>query len=164
MGRDAKMGGVNMRKNVIIGLLSILLILVLSIVLWNNRLFFTLVRFDIAFDDDASKNYQFFDSNKLFIEYKEQEFRHMIVDDENTINDIYGGILKLEEYNGTGSLGEIMYMFQLMESLGGSCRVVKSGDIVLLDLKNKNYIMSESLLEKLRDLRESKTFEYIYIE
>jgi len=88
----------------------------------------------------------------------------MIVDDENTINDIYGGILKLEEYNGTGSLGEIMYMFQLMESLGGSCRVVKSGDIVLLDLKNKNYIMSESLLEKLRDLRESKTFEYIYIE
>jgi len=106
-----------LKKNIVISLLLILLILVLSIALWNNRLFFTLARFDIVFDDDASKNYQFFDSNKLFIEYKEQEFRHMIVDDENVINDIYGGILGLEEYNGTESFGEVMYMFQLMESL-----------------------------------------------
>ncbi len=152
-----------MKKNVIIGLLLILLILVLSIVLWNNRLFFTLARFDIVFDDDASKNYQFFDSNKLYIEYKEQDFRHMIVDDETIINDIYGGILKLEEYNGTESFGEIMYMFQLMESLEGNCRVFKSNDIILLEIKDKHYIMSESLLDILNDLRELKTFEYIYL-
>ncbi|HKL10266.1 MAG TPA: hypothetical protein VJ990_02420 [Clostridia bacterium] len=153
-----------MKKNVIIGLLSILLILIISIALWNNRLFFTLVRFDIAFDDDASKNYQFFDSNKLYIEYKEQAFRHMIVDDKNIINDIYGGILKLEEYNGADPYGEIIYMFQLMEPLEGNCRVLKGNDVILLDMKDKNYIMSESLLETLKDLRESKTFEYVYIE
>gem|GEM_PF-3665271 len=153
-----------MKKNIVISLLLILLILVLSIALWNNRLFFTLARFDIVFDDDASKNYQFFDSNKLFIEYKEQEFRHMIVDDENVINDIYGGILGLEEYKGTESFGEVMYMFQLMESLEGNCRVFKSNDIILLEIKPKQYIMSESLLDILKDLRESKTFEYVYLE
>jgi hypothetical protein len=153
-----------LKKNVAIGLLIILLILVLSIALWNNRLFFTLLRFDIAFDDDASKNYQFFDSNKLYIEYKEQDFRQMIVDDKNIINDIYGGILKLEEYNGNESSGEIIYMFQLMKSLEGNCRVFKSNDIILLEIKDKDYIMSKSLLDTLNDLRELKTFEYIYIE
>ena len=153
-----------LKKNIVISLLLILLILVLSIALWNNRLFFTLARFDIVFDDDASKNYQFFDSNKLYIEYKEQDFRHMIVDDETVINDIYGGILKLEEYEGTESSGEIIYMFQLMEPLEGNCRVFKSNDIILLEIKPKQYIMSESLLDILKDLRESKTFEYVYLE
>jgi len=153
-----------LKKNAIIGFLLILLILVISIALWNNRLFLTLLRFDIAFDDDASKNYQFFDSNKLYIEYKDQDFRHMIVDDKNIINDIYGGILKLEEYKGTESFGEIMYMFQLMESLEGNCRVFKSKDIILLEIKDDYYIMSEFLLDTLKDLRETKTFEYIYLE
>ena len=153
-----------LKKNIIIGFLLILLILVLSIVSWNNKLFLTLLRFDIAFDDDASKNYQFFDSNKLYIEYKDQDFRHMIVDDKNIINDIYGGILKLEEYKGTESFGEIMYMFQLMESLEGNCRVFKSKDIILLEIKDDYYIMSEFLLDTLKDLRETKTFEYIYLE
>ena len=106
-----------LKKNVIIGLLLILLILVLSIVLWNNRLFFTLARFDIIFDDDASRNYQFFDSNRLYIEYKEQDIRHMIVDDETIINNIYFSILKLEE-NQWESLGTVWSEPQKCKGMG----------------------------------------------